>query len=217
MQGNEADTYRLLFTVVGPIATNCYFLTHEASDSDNTIIVDPGFDADTIIEFVLKHGLKPAAVLITHGHADHISAANEVKEYFNIDIYAPEAESKTLSSVDLNMSDLLFHEPVSVTADHWLKDREDTVICGFKIHCIHTPGHTPGGMCYYLPEEKILFSGDTLFRGSCGRTDFINGSTSDIIDSLKDKLFKLPTDTKVYPGHGMPTDIGFEKEYNVYA
>ena len=107
-------------------------------------------------------------------------------------------------------------EGLCIDADHYVRDGEELELGGFKIKCLHTPGHTPGGVCFYLAEEKIVFSGDSLFNQSIGRTDFPNGSASQLIRSVADKLFTLPDDVKVLPGHEQLTTIGFEKQYNPF-
>ncbi len=196
--------------VVGPVQTNCYLVTNE--ENLEAICFDPGDRAGAIIEKVLKEGLKLVGVMLTHGHFDHILAAKQVSEYFKVKIYANEHEKSLLLSPELNMSTHFIGEAVSLQADEWLTDQEELVLAGLKVRAIATPGHTGGGMCYYFPEEELLISGDTLFCGSTGRTDFPTGDYRALVSSIKQKLFVLPDQTKVLPGHDCDTTIGNEKE-----
>ncbi len=201
------------FRVVGPIQTNCYFLYHE--DTRECLIIDPGFEEDTIEEYVRRKELKPIGILLTHGHFDHMVAANEVREKFGVKIYAGAAEKEIMADGAQNVS-AQFTSPVTLEADEWLEDGQEVTFLGQTMRCIYTPGHTAGGVCYYFGKEGILFSGDTLFQESVGRTDFPTGSMQQLIRSVREKLFPLPDGVKVYPGHGMMTTIGHEKNFNPF-
>lgn len=196
--------------VVGPVQTNCYLVINE--DIKEAICVDPGDRAEAIIEKIVKENLKLTGVFLTHGHFDHILAANELREYFQVKLYANEKEKLILASPDLNLSRNFAGIPTALAADEWLIDGQKITLAGFEIQAIATPGHTEGGMCYYFPKEGVLFSGDTLFCGSMGRTDFPTGDYSTLISSIKEKLLVLPEETKVFPGHDIDTKIGLEKE-----
>ena len=156
------------------------------------------------------------AILLTHGHFDHIMAAEELRDYYHIPIYACRAEADMLRDPVKNMTEY-YRVPASFDADRYLDDNDEFTCAGFRIQVMHTPGHTVGGCCYYLPEEKILFSGDTLFCGSVGRTDFPGGSMSQIITSLHRLIDNLPEETEVYPGHNSSTTIGDEKRDNPFV
>lgn len=199
--------------VVGAVQTNCYLAINE--DTKDTLIVDPGGDADTIISVINDEKLNPVAILLTHGHFDHASRADEVAECFGIEIYAEEHEKETLENTALNLS----HWEGRVCAyhaDHYLRDEQEIDLAGFHIRVFHTPGHTVGGCCYYFPYQDVIFSGDTLFCGSVGRTDFEKGSSSDLLRSIREKLMTLPDNVTVYPGHNEITDIGTERMYNPF-
>lgn len=196
---------------VGPIQTNCYIVY---TGKNQGIIIDPGFEAGRIKDRVKALNVVPEAVLLTHGHFDHISAAEEMRSTYGVKIYASVLEKETLQDINMNLTYEATGNPVSLHGDEFLNDGEEISPAGIKIRCISTPGHTCGGMCFFLPDDGVLFSGDTLFRGSCGRTDFPGGSEKDIISSIRDKLFVLPEDTKVFPGHGEPTSIAYEKKNN---
>ena len=199
--------------VVGPVQTNCYFAINE--DTKETLIVDPGASAKKLAEILEKEELKPVAILLTHGHFDHAGGAAELSEHFQIPVYAEEHEKETLENPGLNLSgwegrECLYH------ADNFLKDEQEIDLAGFHIRVLHTPGHTVGGCCYYLPYQNVLFSGDTLFAQSIGRTDFSKGSASQLIRGIKEKLMILPEETNVYAGHDEITTIGTERMYNPY-
>lgn len=202
------------FKVVGMVQTNCYFLCN--SDND-CILVDPGDDANSIINYVESKGLQPKAILLTHGHFDHIMAVDEVKEKYQIPVYAAEAEKETLMDTAKNLSAGMGGTKLQLEADYWLKDGEELELLGEPMRCLLTPGHTKGGMCFYFPKSLILFSGDTLFQQSVGRTDFPGGSMSELLRSIREKLFVLPEDVRVYPGHGLMTSISDEKMMNPFA
>lgn len=197
--------------VLGMCQTNCY-LVYNRQTKDGWII-DPADRASFIMEQCETIGIKPHAILLTHGHFDHMSAAKEVKEYFNIPVYAGEKEKELLADAGMNLSSA-WATAVTMEADIWVKDNDIIELAGYSIVAMETPGHTPGGVCYYIPEEEILFSGDTLFCESLGRTDFPGSSTADILHSIREKLFLLPKDTHVYAGHMGPTTIGHESMYN---
>lgn len=199
--------------VVGAIATNCYLA--ENTKTKEVLIVDPGDGAKQITEIIKSEGVTPVAVLLTHGHFDHAMAAEELAEEFGIEIYAHEAERETLETPKINLSGMI-GKNLKFHADRYVKDGEVLHLAGFEIKVFHTPGHTLGGVCYYLEKEKALFSGDTLFCQSVGRTDFPTGSASTLIRSIKEKLMPLPDDTAVYTGHEDMTTIGIERKYNPF-
>lgn len=197
--------------VLGMCQTNCYLVYDR--ESKKGWIVDPADRGEMIAEQCETIGIEPLAILLTHGHFDHMSAAKEVRDHFNIPVYAGEKERQLLADADMNLSGA-WAKPVTMEADRWIKDQDTISLAGHTIQVIGTPGHTPGGVSYYIPEEQVLFSGDTLFCESLGRTDFPGSSTADILCSIREKLLKLPEDTAVYAGHMGSTTIGHEKRYN---
>ncbi|SDM55475.1 MBL fold metallo-hydrolase [Lachnospira pectinoschiza] len=200
--------------VLGMISTNCYLFTNDALDE--CIIVDPADRADVIAQMVESSKAKPVAILLTHGHFDHIGAVDELRKKYNIKVYAADAEKDLLESPYKNLSSD-YGLNFTIKADVYLKDGEEFELAGFKIKAIHTPGHTEGGMCFYFPEESIMFTGDTLFYESVGRSDFPTGSMSSLVREIKNKLFVLPDETICYPGHGQETSIMHEKAYNPFV
>lgn len=199
--------------VVGVVGTNCYFAINEATKE--CLIIDPGDNADALEEKIRQGGLTPAAILLTHGHFDHIMGVEGLKEAFQIPVYVHEDDEEMLRRSDLNAGAMIGAR-VSVTADELLHDGDELNLAGMKIEVLHTPGHTPGGVCFYFPEEEVLFSGDTLFCESVGRTDLPGGSMGALMRSIKERVLKLPDLTVVYTGHGEPTQIGSEKRNNPF-
>ncbi len=195
-------------------AMNCYLAINE--ETNESIIIDPGSSPDRIKAGVEKSGTKPVAILITHGHFDHIGAAAEIAETYGIKIYAHEAERATLEDASINLSADMIFKSTEYKADFYLKDDEELDLAGLHLKCLFTPGHTPGGCCFYFPNEDIIFTGDTLFCGSVGRTDFPGGSMSQLVESIRSKLMTLPDDTICYPGHESATTIGNERMYNPF-
>ena len=203
---------RIECIVVGRLETNCYLVFDE--DTKEAIITDPGDNAQFIIEYAQKLGVKPVAVFLTHAHADHILAMDEIRDYYDIPMYINDKDVPLFLDGSRNFS----------KRDFSLREKDVVVyggehinVAGFNIEVIHTPGHTPGGTCYYFPEERFMLSGDTLFRRSWGRTDFPGGNAEDMAKSLWEKLLPLPEDTDVYPGHSKMTTIGNERIVHEYV
>ena len=199
--------------VVGAVQTNCYFAIND--ETKEVLIVDPGDNARQLADRIRQEDLKPVAVLLTHGHFDHAGGAAELAREFQIPVYAHEDEKETLEDPKLNVSWMMGKEE-HFSADEFVTDEQELDLAGFHIRVLHTPGHTVGGCCYYLPYEDVVFSGDTLFCMSVGRTDFPKGSMSSIVRSIKEKLMVLPERTIVYPGHNDVTTIENERMYNPY-
>ncbi|MBU5331660.1 MBL fold metallo-hydrolase [Anaerocolumna aminovalerica] len=212
----ERKTYSLKIEtyVLGPVMTNCYFAINE--DTKETIIIDPADKAEVLIQKINKETLKPVAVLLTHGHFDHILAASEIAVNFHIPIYASKEEKELLETPSLNLS-VSLGKNISLTPTTLLNDKDIIKLAGTEVNVIHTPGHTSGGICYLFKESKILFSGDTLFEGTVGRADLPTGNLNTLLDSVNHKLMTLPDDTTVFPGHGESTTIGHERNTNPYV
>lgn len=199
--------------VVGSVQTNCYFAINE--NTSEVLIVDPGARAKRLAEIIDEEKLNPTAILLTHGHFDHAGGAAELAERYDIKVYAEEHERETLENPTINLSGWEGRE-ISYHADVFLHDEQEIDLAGFHIRVLHTPGHTVGGCCYYFSYQNAVFSGDTLFAQSVGRTDFPKGSASALIRSIEEKLMPLPDETTVYTGHNEITTIGTERMYNPY-
>lgn len=200
--------------VLGVCQTNCYFVYREGSPE--SIVVDAADQGQTIYDALSERGFQVAAILLTHGHFDHIWGVNALKKASGAKLYAYEGERELCRDVGMNVSEQA-GRACSVEPDVYVKDGEEITICGMTCRVLATPGHTEGSCCYYFGEDGIVLSGDTLFAESVGRTDFPTGSMSALVRSIKEKLFVLPEETTVYPGHGESTTIGHEKKYNPFV
>lgn len=207
--------YRMYSMQLGMVQTNCYLVWND--DTREAFVVDPADRADMIAMKLRQNNLTLKAILLTHGHFDHMMAVPDLKRMFHVPVYAGEAERPILLDAAANLSAGWGGLAVEFEADHYLKDGEMIRIAGFDITVIATPGHTIGGVCYYLKEEGQLFAGDTLFRGSYGRTDLETGNTLSLMKSIREKVLVLPPETYVYPGHDSATSIGYERRYNPVA
>lgn len=199
--------------MVGPVQTNCYLAINK--ETKEALVIDPGEEAARLMQQIREQGLTVAAILLTHGHFDHAGAAEELSTLCNAPVYAHEAEKETLESEKLNACWMIGRKE-TYRADLFVKDEQELDLAGFHIRVLFTPGHTRGGCCYYFPYENVVFSGDTLFQMSVGRTDLEGGSMSQIVRSIQEKLMPLPEQTVVYPGHGEATTIETERMYNPY-
>jgi glyoxylase-like metal-dependent hydrolase (beta-lactamase superfamily II) len=200
--------------MMGVCQTNCYFLYEEGTKE--VIFVDPADHGEVIFEKLKAAGFSVAGILLTHGHFDHIWGLNKLKELTGAKVYAYEGEKQLLNDRVLNLTEQC-GRACEIDADVYLKDGDSVTIAGMEAKVIATPGHTQGSCCYYFEQDKILIAGDTLFEESTGRTDFATGSASEIVRSIREKLFVLSDDVAVYPGHGAQTTIGHEKKYNPFV
>jgi len=197
--------------VVGPFAANCYIVGSESNREG--MIVDPGDEAKRILNKVKELGLDIKLILLTHGHIDHTGALKEVKEATGAEVMVHADDAKSLKGQSLGKL-LGLSYPPPPPPDRLLKDGDSIDIGDLHFLVLHTPGHTSGGIC--LQGEGVVFSGDTLFNYSVGRTDLPGGSYNQLMNSLQTKLMTLPDDTIVYPGHGPETTIGAERRGNPF-
>ena len=200
--------------VLGQVNTNCYFVWN--TETKEGIIIDPADNADYIIEMVQKEQVTLKGIYLTHAHFDHMLAASLVAGAYRAPVYCLAKEKEVAESTRLNLSDY-FGCAYALVPDGVLQDGEVVQVAGMQMQVLHTPGHTKGSACYYFAEEGILFSGDTLFLESVGRTDFPTGNSAVLAQSIKEKLYVLPEEVKVYPGHGSATSIGYEKKNNMFV
>ncbi len=203
--------------VVGSYQVNCYVVS--CTQTKQCAIIDPGGESEKIVQYIEKHGLHPAYILNTHGHADHIVANTELKKVFNVPVcmhkkdvlYFIQPDIQKVSEKELGLT-------APSGADILLEDNQKIEVGNLTIQTLHTPGHTPGSVCYLV--DNCLFTGDTLFVGDVGRTDLSGGSLETLLQSIEEKILPLPNKTTVLPGHDYgetPTStIGWEKEENPY-
>lgn len=201
--------------VLGLVRTNCYIVYH--SETKKAVIIDPAADSRRITEEVSALGVTPEAVLLTHGHFDHMLAADSLRNGYRIPVCVAKDDAELLKQPDMNCSQQFLHMPYGITADEELEDGQKLRFLDGAFTVIATPGHTEGSCCYYAEKADILFSGDTLFQGSVGRTDLPTGRAAQISLSIREKLFVLPDNTLVLSGHGEQTTVGEEKQYNPYV
>lgn len=203
--------------VLGAYQTNSYVLRPDES-ADRCVVVDTGLSTHDLTAFLQQESLLPQALILTHGHGDHIAGVPDLLSHWpDMIIYAHQLEAAVLSNPELNLSTmtgmpLILDCPIDyVVQDQMIEE------AGIRLQVLHTPGHTQGGMSLYGKEPGVVFAGDTLFAESVGRTDFPGGSQTQLIQSIQEQLFALPDETIVYPGHGPSTTIGHEKKYNPYT
>ncbi|MCM1100208.1 MAG: MBL fold metallo-hydrolase [Clostridium sp.] len=210
--------------VLGSCGTNTYFVYREGGEE--CIVIDPADRGRQICAALRKHELRTAGILLTHGHFDHIwgvealkAAANEVAEHHGYDpvqVYACEDERELLGNARVNVSEDA-GRACEIEADVYVRDGDRIDIAGMSCRVIATPGHTAGGCCYYFEEDGFCVCGDTIFQESVGRTDLPTGSMGTLVRSIQEKIFTLPEETKLYPGHGDSTTVGHEIKYNPYC
>lgn len=197
---------------VGIIDTNCYLVTDEVTGE--SLVIDPGDVSQRLLDALKDKKVK--YILLTHGHYDHILGAAKIKKITGADVLISREDAPCLYDDELSRAGLHFPEPQQhIYADRTLSDGDTVSFGGKEIKVMHTPGHTPGCVCYIFEDEKVIFSGDTLFRLSMGRTDFVGGSDEQMMNSLA-ALASLDGDYVVFPGHGGATTLDFERQYNPY-
>ncbi|MDR4497968.1 MAG: MBL fold metallo-hydrolase [Candidatus Scalindua sp.] len=198
--------------VVGPLEVNCYIIGCE--ESREAAIIDPGGDADEIIRVIQNEGLKPEFIINTHAHFDHVGAVRAIQEHFKIDFLLHKDDLFLIEHLDEQVMQFGLDRVAKPEVNKFVKNGDNVSLGKMTIKTIHTPGHTPGGVCYYV--DNNVFVGDTLFAGSIGRTDFPGSSYEQLIHSIKENLFPLGDSVVVYSGHGPSTSIGNEKTHNPF-
>ncbi len=202
--------------ILGDFQTNCYVVRRDESATD-CLIVDAGLDGSELIRFLQQHELHPVAVVLTHGHADHIVGLAALRQSFpEVTTYIHTLDAGLLADPEANLSAFAGLAFTAEPADVLLVEGDTVEEAGVVLKVLHTPGHTPGGISLYAPSESTIFVGDTLFADSIGRTDFPGGDTAQLIGSIRSKLLTLPEATVIYPGHGMRTTVGREKRANPF-
>ncbi len=203
---------KLLSLMVGEMGVNCYIPYCE--ETMKGVVIDPGDNGDKILRLTAKNDVQIKMILLTHGHFDHIGSVKEIKEQTEALVAIHSEDAEMLTNPSKNLSIFVGQESIQSPADILIEDGRELQIGAMKLTAIHTPGHTPGGLCYL--SDEILFTGDTLFEGSVGRTDFPSGSQQVLMQSIYDKLMVLDDDLKIYPGHGRVSTLGKERETNPF-
>ncbi len=198
--------------IVGAIETNCYLVCCE--ETKECAVIDPGAEAQKIIQLIHQNDLKPTMVINTHGHVDHVGANRDLIDEYSVPLLIHSADSPMLDKVEQTELSFFLGAKNSPPPDKLLVEGEKVVIGSVQLEIIHTPGHSPGSVS--LMGEDILFSGDTLFFGGVGRTDLPGGSWNELVCSIKEKILTLPEDTIVLTGHGPKTTVGQEKRSNPF-
>jgi hydroxyacylglutathione hydrolase len=222
--GGRARIPTISGVALGPFETNCYavwFPRREGEAADRPVpcwIVDAGYEPRELIELVRAEGLKPEALVLTHAHCDHIAGIGEVVRAFpGLRVWIHEAEAAWLSDPLLNLSAMTGMPVTAPGAERLLKDGDELTLAGERWRVLHTPGHSPGSISLWHAPSRNVISGDALFAGSIGRTDFPGSSFEALARSIRERLYTLPDETRVYPGHGPATTVGREKRGNPFV
>jgi len=199
---------------VGPLQCNCSILGDETSRE--AIVVDPGDEIPRILQLLERHQLTLKQIVVTHAHIDHIAGAHRLKQLTGAPILYNQRDLPLVAMMEEQAGWIGVRTPEVAAPDESLEDGDIVGVAGISGTIMHTPGHTEGSLCLYLPEQGVLLAGDTLFAGSIGRTDLPGGNTGKILASIRDRILPLPENTKVIAGHGKSTTIGVEKRSNPF-
>ncbi|MBI2841944.1 MAG: MBL fold metallo-hydrolase [Armatimonadetes bacterium] len=197
--------------VVGQLAVNCYIVIDDATR--DAVVIDPGDDPDIVAREIIQAAAEPKYILLTHGHMDHSFTAGVLQESIDAEVLMHEADVPQLDG-DPEIAALFYDTShhIPPTLGRFVSDGDTVSFGESRLVAIHTPGHTPGGLCYH--SGSVVFTGDTLFAGGIGRTDLMGGSYDDLMESIREKLLTLPDDTIIYPGHGPASTVGRERMTN---
>ena len=203
---------RMKSFTVGPLGVNCYVLQDDFSDAG--LVIDPGGNAEELLQYLKQEHISLQTIVNTHGHGDHIGADDRLRQATGARLLIHAADAPMLADARANLSAYMGFTVQAAPADAFLQDGETLQVGHMSFTVLHTPGHSPGGICLF--GEGVLFSGDSLFAESIGRCDFPGASETELVAALQKKILPLPDDVKVYPGHGPVTTIGWELQHNPY-
>lgn len=217
LEKKEKGILQLYSACLGELETNCYIIANPVTKE--SVVVDPGGDVEVIRDIITEKGLTLEAVMLTHGHVDHMGALEDLREIYGEDlkVLAAAIEQEVLMVADYNLTGWTGKKYTTHANVMFKGKKQEFEILGEKWYYILTPGHTKGSCCFYLPTYNWLFAGDTLFQGSVGRSDLPTGNAEELMHSLNEVLMKLPDETQVFPGHGPATTIGVERATNPYV
>ena len=211
---DEVISVKVYPLVLGPVQTTCYIVSNQGK----AVVIDPAANAHKIIQYLGTNKLGLEAILLTHGHFDHIGAVNELATKYQVPVYAHKLEKEYFENPEVNLSTMMY-QPFVLKEDldyRWLADGAEFTCLGTQVKVFHVPGHTSGSLCYYFADDAMVFTGDTLFKQSIGRTDFIYGNHQQLVAGIKGKLLTLSDHTLVYPGHGDCSTVADEKQNNPF-
>lgn len=203
---------KILVKPAGIYGANCYIVFSE--ETRKGIVIDPGGDVDEIISDLDKNNVEVEYVVLTHGHGDHIGGVKDLKDRLNVPVIIHKEDAEMLQTAELNLTNIMSLGKIEIAPDKTVEDGEKILFGDLEGKIIHTPGHTKGGMCILI--EKSLFCGDTIFKGSVGRSDLYGGDHETLINSIKDKILTLANDIVLYPGHGQSTTVEMERKTNPF-
>ncbi|GIW10170.1 MAG: MBL fold metallo-hydrolase [Dehalococcoidia bacterium] len=199
--------------VVGAFQENCYFFS---DDQGETVVIDPGDEAELLLSVVEREQLTVRLIANTHSHADHILAIGPLMRATGCEFVMTAEEDAFLRANPPTSTAYLQVRELPPPPTRYVRDGDELVVGAIRLRVLSTPGHTPGGACYYAPEQGVVFTGDTLFQSSIGRTDFKGGNLEQLLRSIHEKLLTLPDETTILPGHGDPSTIGRERRFNPF-